>query len=309
MTDTTPQLNDGLAVVRRLQRLGLLENPFLDYPDARYFYPCIEHTTLYQEILRMAVDPAGKSLALVMGAEGTGKTTLARRLANSAFKGGSVPLRGVLVSWNDSQERDADEAQENGADTPQERERDEIPSQTLFVRMINDALGIETRKSLEARLELLEEYASCASRSGSGLFIVVDANLIAPIYTTMLEMVRWANGGGSRLMIRFAIFSSDNLFAVESRKPELKEWVGVRHTLGQLSYTSASGMIEARVRMAGRSAPLFTPDAISELVDSTQGHPGRLMSLARRAFSVLLRGNEATIDLSALIEAREEVGS
>ncbi len=281
MTDALPPISGGLAAVKRLQRLGLLENPYSPYADARYFHPCIEHATLYQEILRMAADPSGKSLALVMGSPGTGKTTLAWRLAHAVFPNADVSLQGVLVEG-------------------------EIETPTVFIRKVNEALELETRKSLEDRMKLLYDFTLQATRSGSGLFIVVDASPDAAIFYTILEILQWKAPEGTPLMVRVAVFSAENLFALEGKKPELSELIGVRHTLGNLSFASASSVVETRAKMAGRSAPLFSPDALNELTDSSQGHPARLIELANRAFILLLQSNESSIDLPMLMAAKAD---
>ena len=125
---------DERTVVNRLRQLGLLENPFLAYTDARYFVPCVEHTSLYQEILQLCVGEPHKRVALIRGGTGTGKSTLTTRLSNTVFPGGVVSLSSVLIN-------------------------EPVPTQTMFVRSVNDSFQPqqdtpeETAGALRARVD------------------------------------------------------------------------------------------------------------------------------------------------------------
>jgi len=108
------------------------------------------------------------------------------------------------------------------------------------------------------------------------------------------------------LNIRTAIFSENNLFKYEESKKILKDFVGVRKTLGNLSFASATKILESRPKMAGRSAPLFQPAAAAEIVEYSNGHPGELISLAGITFALLLDSNEMSISLQMVMEARNK---
>mgnify|MGYP006289291413 CR=1 FL=1 len=269
------------AVVNRLRQLGLIENPFFTYPDARYFVPCVEHTSLYHDILRLCVEDPRQRVALIRGEKGTGKTTLTTRLANTIFAGGIVAMPSVLVA-------------------------EEVPTPTTFVRTVNDVLGLDTRRSLAGRLEVLKAFVSQQSSLGKGLFLIIDENINSQVWSTLLEILDWRENG-KLLSVRAAVFSESNLFKFEETKELLQTYVGVRRTLSDLSFSSATRILENRPRMAGRSAPLFQPDAASEIVEYSNGHPGTLVSLANNAFQKLLDSNEGAIALQMVMDARSRM--
>ncbi len=271
---------DERTVVNRLRQLGLLENPFLAYTDARYFVPCVEHTSLYQEILQLCVGEPHKRVALIRGGTGTGKSTLTTRLSNTVFPGGVVSLSSVLIN-------------------------EPVPTQTMFVRSVNDSFQLETKRSLEERLDVLKYFILQKQGRGAGLFIVVDENVNSQVWSTLLEILSWKQEG-ELLNIRTAIFSENNLFKYEESKKILKDFVGVRKTLGNLSFASATKILESRPKMAGRSAPLFQPAAAAEIVEYSNGHPGELISLAGITFALLLDSNEMSISLQMVMEARNK---
>jgi len=269
------------TVVNRLRQLGLIENPFFSYPDARYFVPCVEHTSLYHDILRLCVEDPRQRVALIRGEAGTGKTTLTTRLSNTVFGSGIVTMPSVLLA-------------------------EEVPTPTTFVRAVNDALGLDTRRSLAGRLEVLKAYVSRQTALGKGLFLIIDENINSQVWSTLLEILDWRENG-QLLSVRAAVFSESNLFKFEETKELLQEYVGVRRTLSNLSFSSATRILENRPRMAGRSAPLFQPDAVSEIVEYSNGHPGTLIRLANKAFLKLLDSNESAINLQAVLDARSKI--
>ena len=271
---------DERTVVSRLRQLGVLENPFLSFPDARYFVPCVEHSSLYMELLQLAVDARSNRLALIRGEEGTGKTTLTTRLADSIYPGGTVSLASVLV-------------------------QEDVPTPTTFVRAVNDHFQLETKRSLEDRLQVLRQFILDEQAQGRGLLFIIDESLSSQVWSTLLEILRW-KANGELLNVRAAVFSENNLFKYEETKQDLKDFVGVRKTLGNLSFASANRILETRPKMAGRSAPLFQTNAAAEIVESSGGHPGRMIALAGQAFDLLLDSNETSISMQMVMEARKQ---
>ena len=269
------------TVVNRLRQLGLIENPFFSYPDARYFVPCVEHTSLYHDILRLCVEAPRQRVALIRGEEGTGKTTLTTRLSNTVYEYGIVAMPSVLVN-------------------------EEVPTPTTFVRAVNDILGLDTRRSLAGRLKVLKTYVSRQSARGKGLFLIIDENINSQVWSTLLDILDWREDG-QLLTVRAAVFSESNLFKFEETKELLQEYVGVRRTLSNVSFSSATRILENRPRMAGRSAPLFQPDAVSEIVEYSNGHPGTLIDLANQTFQKLLDSNENSIDVQMVLDDRSRM--
>ena len=275
---------DNIAVVRKLRHLGLIENPFATYSDARYFVPCIEHVTLYQSILRMSVENSKERIALIMGTQGAGKTILAKRMSNSVFDESPFSMKSVLIA-------------------------DDIPTPNSLVKKINDILGLQTQRSLEDRLVLLNEFITNNSQTGSGLFIVIDTEISKSTLKTLNKILNWTDSQGFPLAVKAVVFNSGNIFRFTEKIDKLNDIVGLRHTLGNLSFASASNLLESRVRMAGRSSPLFQSDALHEIVEKTDGHPGSLVDLANEVFNILLESNDESVSIRTVMEAQSKLKS
>ena len=269
----------GAANIKRMQRLGLIENPFLPYPDGRYFYPCPEHQTLYTEVLRIVAEKRKRGIALIRGDAGTGKSILAHRLAGVAFPKGEVAAQGVLLEG-------------------------ELSTPTALIRKINSALDLPTERTFEGRLDLLREYLEDLGNVGQSLFLTIDTSLKTSVINTLIEMATWQQE--NHFLVQMAIFSDDNIFSFEEKRPNLTQYVGFRNTLGPLTWRSTADLIDARVRMAGRVAPLFTDDGLDVLIETSRGNPGKLLSLANQAFLLLLESNEEIITEATILALSEE---
>ena len=265
--------------INRLQRLGLIENPFLNYPDGRYFYPCHEHQTLYQEVLRIIKEKQKRGVALVRGEHGTGKSILSRRLTSVAFIGGDVDAIGVHLDG-------------------------EINTPTAFVRQINSSLNLPTERKYEGRLAILKDFVTQITQNETSLFLSIDTNLHIDVINTIIEMADWQTENNQH-MVQFAIFSKNNLFSMEEKRSHLTQYVGFRNTLGPLTWQSASELIDARVRMCGRAAPLFTDDALDSLIEISRGIPGKLLTIANNSLKRLIANNDEIITEAYVLTSSE----
>ncbi len=271
-------ITQSASAVKRMQRLGLIENPFLPYPDARYFYPCPEHQTLYMEVLRIVAEKRKRSIALVRGDTGTGKSTLARRLSGVAFHAGDVSAVGVYLNQD--------------VNTP-----------TALIRQINAHFELPTERTYEGRLELLRQSIEELASEGMSLFLAIDASIKTDVLDSLIEMASWELAGIT--LVQTAVFSADNVFSLEEKRTEITQYVGFRNTLGPLTWRSASDLVDARVRMAGRVAPLFTDDALDALIEVSRGIPGVLLGISNQAFQMLLSSNEEIITESLILSTIE----
>jgi len=273
-TDTA----SGATTIKRIHRLGLVENPFLTYPDGRYFFPCNEHQTLYQEVLRIIAEKRKRGIALIRGEAGTGKSILAKRLAGVPMPDNDLRATGILL-------------------------KGPINTPTALVRQVNAALDLPTERTYEGRMELLHNLVERMSIDGNSLFLAIDSPIKSDVVGAVLEMAGWQIE--EQHAVQTAIFSSDNVFFLEEKQPSLTQHVGFRSTLGPITWRSASDMIEARVRMAGRIAPLFTDDALDTLIEVARGIPGDLMRIANRALQILIHNNEDIITETIVLMATE----
>ena len=135
----------SLQRLLRLKMLRLLENPFEDFTDGRYFVPTTQIARIYQEVRQRWFERT-HGLILIDGEPGSGKSALARFLA-----GGHARSPLVLVVAPHTPNR--------------------------LLKRINEGLGLPRVKEESRRRALLEDYLAAHSL---GVIIDQDPRKITP---------------------------------------------------------------------------------------------------------------------------------
>ncbi len=138
----------------RLQMLRLLENPFEDFTDGRYFVPTPQVARIYQEVRQRWLGER-TGLVLIDGEAGSGKSSFARFLA-----GGHLPAPLTLAVGPRTANR--------------------------LLKLINDGLGlprVKEEKARRARLDafLQEHYAGIVIDMAQQRLLSSTAQLIADL--------------------------------------------------------------------------------------------------------------------------------
>ncbi len=129
----------------RLKMLRLLENPFEDFADGRYFIPTPQLARIYQEV-RQRWFGQEKGLVLIDGERGSGKSAFARFLA-----GGHLPSPLAVAT------------------APRTPNR--------MLKLINDELGLPRVKEEENRRRRLLEFLE---RQYAGIVVDQDPHKLIP---------------------------------------------------------------------------------------------------------------------------------
>lgn len=282
MTKLTDSSNQ---YAKRLQRLGLSENPFLPYRDGRYFFPLTDQQLAYQEILSLIAEKPIKNIFALIGARKMGKSAIARWVYETANT--DTDLRTFTIFF------DTDTVSLTPA---------------KMVKIIFASLGIEDfptkhKDRMNMLSEFLEEQMLKHFRS---LFIIVDGDLSADALTTLKEMANWnvefstttsPRKGKivSRSMVQMALFGNFNVsYSPQKEIPSLFPWATVR-TLALPLIQELANLLDLQTKRAGRSTPLFTEPAVDILLEQSERVPGVFIELANRAFHKLVASNETTL--------------
>jgi type II secretory pathway predicted ATPase ExeA len=259
---------DLQSYFNRIQQLGLIENPYAVYGDSRYFVPCTEHTTLHHQLSRYALGLSTYDLMIVQGEPGSGKTTLARRISHGIQHSSDPAPQAVYISQRSQNAR------------------------ALFAEIISE-LGLNSYRSLEEKIEVIRDYVLDLQKKQGGLVVVIDAPMNTATLKSLADLALITDDAGERLPLRIIVFGETGIFSQLS--------------LPTLSWFSLTTVLERRAEMAGRDAPLFTQDALHELVNLSDGHIGRLIQLVNIAFDSLIDSNETVIDLFMVMDAKKEL--
>ena len=237
-----------------LEFFGLARKPFSKTPDPAFLFPSRQHA---EALARLSHAVEEREIAVLTGDVGAGKTTLSRALV------------------------------------------DEFAERCRFSFIVNPALppaqllgAIADGFGLSGLHRKNETYAALAERFSrldeDGLFPVVvidEAQLLAgrPAFDELRLLTNLA--ADDRQLVGLILLGQPELRErIRERGGEaFAQRIGVAYHVGPLDEVETGRYVAHRLAVAGRSAPLFTEEAIASLHRHARGLPRRINQLAANA--------------------------
>src|SRR5580765_7835773 len=237
---------------------GLNEKPFSITPDPRFLFLSERHAEALAHLV-YGINEAGGFIQLT-GEVGTGKTTVVRSLLAQAPKHAEIAL--IL----------------NPRMTPAE-----------FLLAICEELGItvepHSESSLKDLVDLLSLHLLGAHAGGKRIVLVVDeAQNLAP---DVLEQVRLLTNleTNTQKLLQIILIGQPELRDLLARNElrQLAQRVTGRYHLNPLSRDETTAYVRHRLRVAGATTDIFSPQALSEVFRLSQGVPRVINVICDRA--------------------------
>ncbi|MBI4247735.1 MAG: AAA family ATPase [Candidatus Rokubacteria bacterium] len=237
---------------------GLTEPPFDNSPNPKFFYMSPEHE---EGLVRMmyAVRQR-KGCAMLTGEYGCGKTTLSRaliqRLEAERYEIGLLTNPG----W----------------------------SPVDFLREVLYQLGQETPETRKPELlHLLNDVFFRNFQAGRDTVVIVDeAQLIEDdaVFEELRLLLNFQTD--DRFLMTLLLIGSTELTPKVRRLKHLDQRIAIRYHLNTLDGAHTSAYIAHRLKMAGRTARIFTDEAVRKLFDFTRGVPREINNVCDVALLV-----------------------
>jgi len=263
-----------------LEFFGLARKPFSKTPDPAFLFPSRQHAEALAR-LSHAVDE--REIAVLTGEVGTGKTTLSRALIDEFAERCrfSFVVNPALP-----------------------------PAQLLGA--IAEGFGITGLRRKHETYSALAERFSALDEEGRFPVVVVDeAQLLAgrPAFDELRLLTNLA--ADDRPLVGLILIGQPELRQrVRERGGEaFSQRVGVAYHLGPLDAEETSSYVRHRLAVAGRSAPLFSADALASIHHHARGLPRRINQLAANALLEAFGREEARIGADVVEAAAADLAA
>jgi len=159
---------------------------------------------------------------------------------------------------------------------------------TDFLREALYQLGVETaEKSKPELLHMLNDLFFRHYREGRDTVLIVDeAQLLEDegVFEELRLLMNFQTD--DRFLVTVLLIGSPELREKVRRLKHLDQRITIRYHLNTLDYAHTSAYVAHRLKMAGRTEPIFTEEAIKLIFDFTRGTPREINNLCDVALLV-----------------------
>lgn len=264
--------------MRLIERYGLSEPPFSLSPDPRYLYMTPQHTRALAHLRFTIDDRAG--LAVLYGDVGHGKSTIVRRLFD-LYR--DAPDYSAILLTNPDQS-----------------------TALQLLKRVTDLCGLDRRATKLDQMRELEDHLVEQFKGGKNVVLLVDEAQL--LHGPQFELIRQlTNFESSRSkLVQIILVGQNNLRNKLRLKKALLSRAAAVSTLDPLTPGETREMIEFRLRVAGRTTPLFEPETITEIHRLTKGVPRDIVKRCRVALIVAAMNQLDTIPPEVLEDGASE---
>ncbi|MBI5025317.1 MAG: AAA family ATPase [Nitrospirae bacterium] len=259
---------------------GLKRKPFTRTPDPRFLFYSKAHE---EALARLQHGVEEKDMMLLTGDVGCGKTTLSRALMNSL----NEQYRIISIV--------------NPRLTPSQ-----------FLRTIARRLDIESSQVFKNDvIEAIYEKVYDDYKRGITPVIIIDEAHLIPYKETFEEI---------RLLTNFQLDESNLLSLILIGQPDLRkrleqrsylslrQRISLRYNLGPLNAEEVKEYLSHRLRIAGRTDPVFTDAAIAAIYRHSRGIPRNINNIASYSLLVGFEKEMQLIPVEIIYDISHEMG-
>jgi general secretion pathway protein A len=264
----------------KLARLDLVEDPFQLSANPRYLYLGDEHLVVYRNI--QGVIARRRGLALVTGQPGTGKSSLARHIFNQLYGQNGVDIA-YIDTGNFSSRMDA--------------------ARTIS-RAFTKIDVVSARSYAEQMENFKKEIVKVYGQGRNVILLLDDAQLLTRQGMVMIQELY--NFDFDEKAVTVIAFGQNEVEDNFRNYPAINSRIYIVQTLTRISLATALQMVAFRLRVAGRSQPLFTDEAFSLVYELSDGIPRDVVRICSLAIDNLLATDQEQVNLEVIKQVQEQ---
>lgn len=231
---------------------GLKANVFAPSPNPRYLYMTDQTNACIFKCKFVIEEKQG--LSLIVGKIGYGKTSVLRELINGYI--------------DDEQYKIA--MLPNGS----------FPSEMQLAKAISSELGLPSRRSLDAQIREIRDYAFQVYAEGGTVILIIDEaqNLKGAQFDFLRELLNFESNEAKTIQI--VIAGQPEIETKLATKPALVSRIILTNYLDTFTYEDMVAAIEHRIRLAGGNMNILNDGALKALYVASRGVPREIMKIA-----------------------------
>lgn len=254
------------------KQLGLSKEPFSSTPDPEFFYHSREHQeALYR--LEIAIRMR-RGLSVVLGAVGTGKTTLSRILLQQFEPDNDNFVFRMILDPN-------------------------FQSEFEFIKAIMEVFEVRTipNSTIECKNELQNHlYKISLIEERNPVLILDEGQMLTPTFMEVLRNLLNYETNKQKLL-QVVIFAQPEFLLKLKKKPNFNDRVALGYSINPLNEKETGELIRFRLDRAGaNSKELFTDEAIKQIYHVTHGSPRKIINMCHESLITMIRSDQDVID-------------
>lgn len=257
------------------QVLGLEKEPFSTSPDPAFFYLSREHRAAFCR-LQIAIS-LKRGMSVIMGDVGTGKTTLSRKLARILSSDEGLDFHLILNPYFKTDKQFLSRL-----------------ANLMHIDVSKRATGLDYMEAIEKNLfrRGVEEHRT--------IVLLIDEAQMLPDFAFEILRVLLNYETNEEKILQLVLVGQMELLPRISRISNFWDRIALKYVLNPLGEDEVREMIQYRVRQAGFSpgdgAALFTPGAVRQIWEHSQGYPRRLTMLCHNCLEALVMQEKKVVD-------------
>lgn len=258
---------------------GLSKKPFENTPDPAFLYRSSQHEEALARLIYAVKERKGA--AMLTGIFGCGKTVLGQALLSELTE----DRYKVAVITN-----------------PQMS----YPELLTYIATHLGARNLPIKKTeimINAVLDALEEVFKNNMRDGKDSIVIIDEAHVIDDPTIFEELRLLLNfQTQDRFLLTLLLFGQPELKEKIDINKQLEQRIAVKAHLESLSLSETAEYITYRVKVANRTEPIFTEEALALIYDRSGGIPRRINRLCDTCLLAGFAKKQETIDKDIVLE-------
>ncbi len=267
------------------EHLGLTKEPFSNTPDPEFFYHSHEHQeALYR--LEIAIRMR-RGLSVILGAVGTGKTTLSRILLQQ-FDGDRDKFVFRLILDPNFQ------------------------SEYEFIKAIMEVFDIRSipNSTIECKNVLQNHlYKISLIEERNPVLILDEGQMLTPTFMEVLRNLLNYETNKQKLL-QVVIFAQPEFLLKLKKKPNFNDRIALGYSINPLNQEETDELIRFRLQQAGANGKtIFNEEAIEHIYFYTKGSPRQIINVCHEALITMIRNDKSLVDgpvIQGIIKQREK---